>query len=189
MNSDRSIRKVIIPTGSAIVSALGFHDVNYSEGEIYDGTDWPGNVGTGIVSWNTDTFATNQVANAIRWGTMYNFRFTASAAPEVGQIELGIFKPGGADSYNVSTYIPASDPVDPCDLPLGYCPEDIDENGIIGVGDILAVIDTFGVTGDGTFRPSGDVNGDCTVDVKDICGVEFGFVMVVGAITICVGVL
>ena len=27
------------------------------------------------ITWNTETFAQNQNANAIRWGTMYNFRF------------------------------------------------------------------------------------------------------------------
>jgi hypothetical protein len=171
MNSDRSIRELIVPTGGASVSALGFHDVSYSEGEIYDGTDWPGNVGTGIVSWNTDTFATNQVANAIRWGTMYNFRFTTSAAPEVGQIELGVYKSGGAMSYNVSTYIPAGTPADPCDLPLGNCPEDVDSDGIVAVGDLLAIIADFGDCGDGTYRPAGDVNGDCCVTVSDVLAV------------------
>jgi hypothetical protein len=68
----------------------------------------------------------------------------------------------------MNTIIPGGAPIDPCDLPLGNCPEDIDQDGIVGVGDILAVIDTFADTGDGTYRPSGDVNGDCTVNVEDL---------------------
>ena len=171
MNSDRSIRKIAIPSGNAVISNLGFHDINTNSGEIYDGTDWPGNIGSGIVYWNTDTYDQNEVANAIRWGTMYNFRFTATAAPEIGQIELGIYKPGTTNSYEVNTYVPVGDPVDPCDLPLGSCPEDVDEDGVVAVGDLLAIIGNYGDIGDGTYRPTGDIDGDCSVTVSDILGV------------------
>ena len=57
---------------------------------------------------------------------------------------------------------------DPCDDPLGSCANDIDGNGTVGVGDILAVIGNWGVCGDGTFRPIGDVDGNCCVNVSDI---------------------
>jgi len=171
MNSDRSIRKILVPTGSAQVSNLGFHDVSYSESEIYDGTDWDGSTGEGYVAWDTDSFEQNELANAIRWGTMYNFRFTSSAAPEIGQVELGIFKPGGANSYPVSTYVPGGAPVDPCDLPLGECPEDVDGDMVVAVGDLLEVVGTFGDCGDGTYRPAGDVDGDCCVTVSDVLAV------------------
>jgi len=171
MNSDRSIRRVSVPVGDASVSNEGFHDVSYNSGEIYDGTDWNHALNDGNISWETSTFGENENANAIRWGTMYNFRFTATAAPEIGQIELGIFKPGGADSYNISTYIPAGNPIDPCDLPLADCPEDVDSNGIVAVGDLLSIIGDFGDCGDGTYRPAGDVDGDCCVSVSDLLAV------------------
>ena len=64
---------------------------------------------------------------------MYNFSFTTDVAPVIGSIELGIFKPGGPDSFSVSTFVPNSDPVDPCDLPLGNCPEDVDGNNVVNV--------------------------------------------------------
>ena len=35
------------------------------------------------MTWSTETFATNQNANAIRWGTLYNFRFDADRPPQV----------------------------------------------------------------------------------------------------------
>ena len=168
MNCDRSINVVEIPTGSAIITNVDFKDIDYNSGEIYDNADWSSSVNTGSVSWNGATYAQNPNGNALRWGTMYNFRFTATAAPESGSIELGLFKPGGADSFAMTTIIPAGDPVDPCDLPLGNCPEDIDESGFVGVGDLLAVIKQWGDCGDGTYRPSADVNGDCCVDVSDI---------------------
>lgn len=171
LNCDRSIGVVEVPTGSAIISNVGFKDIDYNSGEIYDGTDWTNSVVPGSVSWNTVTYDQNPNGNALRWGTMYNFRFRATAAPETGDIELSLFKPGGASSFLVHSIIPAGDPVDPCDLPLGSCPEDVDGDGIVAVGDLLAIIADFGECGDGTYRPAGDVDGDCCVSVSDILAV------------------
>ena len=168
LNCDRSIGVVEIPTGNATITNVDFKDIDYNSGEIYDNADWSSSVNTGSVSWNGATYAQNPNANALRWGTMYNFRFTATAAPESGSIELGLFKPGGANSFAMTTIIPAGDPVDPCDLPLGNCPEDIDGNGSVGVSDVLEVIGQWNDCGDGTYRPTADVNGDCCVDVSDI---------------------
>jgi len=64
-----------------------------------------------------------------------------------------------------------TEPADPCDAPLGLCPQDTDGNHTVDVVDLLAVIDTFGVCGDGTFKPTGDVDGDCCVGVKDLLSV------------------
>ena len=58
--------------------------------------------------------------------------------------------------------------IDPCDVPLGSCVNDIDGNGTVGVSDILAVIENWGMSGDGTFRPTGDVDDSCSVDVSDL---------------------
>jgi len=61
---------------------------------------------------------------------------------------------------------------DPCDFPLGGCPEDINGDLLVNVIDLLAVISNYGSTGDGSFRPEGDVapapNGDCTVNTIDL---------------------
>ena len=64
-------------------------------------------------------------------------------------------------------------PADPCSLPLpATCNADVDGDGAVAVSDVLEVIATWGSSGDGSFRPSGDCapmpNGDCTVDVADI---------------------
>jgi len=64
---------------------------------------------------------------------------------------------------------------DPCDDPLDDCATDIDGDNVVAVSDILEVIAAWGLCGDGTFRPTGDVapmpNGDCCVDVADILAV------------------
>ena len=60
---------------------------------------------------------------------------------------------------------------DPCNAPLGFCPQDIDGDYSVNVADLLTVIDTWGECGDGSFKPAGDVNGDCCVTVADILSV------------------
>jgi hypothetical protein len=101
LNSDRSIRAFSVPKGSGVsVSNLAFHDVAYHDGDgpgnvDFDGTDWPATNGASSVSWATQTFAQNQSANALRWGTLYNFRFDANVAPSTGTLTLATFKTVG----------------------------------------------------------------------------------------------
>ncbi len=57
---------------------------------------------------------------------------------------------------------------DPCDLPVEFCPEDIDHNGEIGIDDVLQILLHWGECGDGTYRPVGDINGDCCVEILDV---------------------
>jgi hypothetical protein len=64
-----------------------------------------------------------------------------------------------------------TEPADPCDAPVGYCPQDIDGNYIVDVADVLAVVGSFFECGDGTFKPIGDVDGDCCVTVNDLLSV------------------
>ena len=46
------------------------------------------------LSWSTETFAQNQNANAIRWGTLYNFRFDSNQPPQATNATIGFFKTG-----------------------------------------------------------------------------------------------
>lgn len=93
--SHRSAQSFSVPLPSgATVSNIGFHDVDYHSGEPFDGTDWPATVSGAAIAWETQTYATNQNANALRWGTLYNFRFDADAAPVVTTATVGLFRPG-----------------------------------------------------------------------------------------------
>jgi len=72
-------------------------------------------------------------------------------------------------AYRVSSGAAA----DPCTGALpAVCNADVDGDGIVAVSDVLEVIASWGQTGDGTYRPTGDCapmpTGDCTVDVADI---------------------
>jgi hypothetical protein len=46
------------------------------------------------MTWSSETFTQNPNANAIRWGTMYNFRFDSNRPPQTANATIGFFKTG-----------------------------------------------------------------------------------------------
>jgi hypothetical protein len=101
MNSDRSIRSFNVPIPAGVnVSNVGFHDVTYRGGDgmagNYSPTDWTFTDNGTSVEWATSTFAQSNNANAIRWATMYTFRFDANAVPTSGTVSLGTYKVAGS---------------------------------------------------------------------------------------------
>jgi hypothetical protein len=113
LNSDQSAGGYTIPIHpGARASSIGFHDVAYHSGDPYDGTDWPGVRTGGEIAWATTPFGTNVNANAIRWGTLYNFRVTSNAPPERGTVTIGLFKPSVNASLDVEdVWVPTGEPV------------------------------------------------------------------------------
>jgi len=113
MNSHRSVGSFSIHVGGAIVTNIGFNDIDYHSGEIMDTTDWNWVQNGQDLVWSTDTYNDNQWANAIRWGSTYNFRFTANVAPDTSEVVLGLFRPethGDPDEISVSTVGPTGTP-------------------------------------------------------------------------------
>ncbi|HYE61306.1 MAG TPA: hypothetical protein VD997_04860 [Phycisphaerales bacterium] len=113
-NSDRAAQafRVPYPSGTTVVAgSVGFHDVDYLNGEPYSGTNWNGSTasGTGITWSTTETFAQNPNANALRWDTIYNYRFDCNQPPSGGEATLTLFKPGTPSSMSVSTIVPSPD--------------------------------------------------------------------------------
>jgi hypothetical protein len=98
MNSHESVRSFSIPVSEATdVTHVGFHDVAYHDGDgegsvDFDGTDWPALQQGGALTWSTDAFSTNPSANALRWGTTYNFRLDADRPPAMGDLTLVTFR-------------------------------------------------------------------------------------------------
>lgn len=86
---------VEVPVGGVLTN-IGFHDVDYHSGEPFDNTDWTHNGGAGgMLTWsNGTTFDDNPDANALRWGTLYNFRFDSDAPPSINPVTLTLWKPG-----------------------------------------------------------------------------------------------
>ena len=90
-----------------VLTGVKFHDVDYHSGEPYDGTDWTATRYIDKVAWKTQTFGENVNANALRWGTLYNFRFNASTPPRIVNGTISLFKPGTPANVSVSLQAPS----------------------------------------------------------------------------------
>ncbi|PYK14222.1 MAG: hypothetical protein DME64_11420 [Verrucomicrobia bacterium] len=102
-NLDRAIQSFSVPVGGANISNIGFHAPPQEPAWPNDGTfnnqgyssaPWAVDQSGGSITWSTETFATNQNANAIRFGTLYNFRFDADQPPQTANATVGYFKTG-----------------------------------------------------------------------------------------------
>lgn len=150
LNSDLSGGSLTVPVPAGVVvpdANIGFKDVNYHSGEIYDNTDWTkAKTGAGVVWSSPQTFAVNPNSNALRFGTMYNFWFEANVAPAptTGSITLGMFKSGGAPSIQINgLHIPGqpsclADLDNDGDYSNGFAPD-----GAVEVNDLLGFIGAF----------------------------------------------
>ena len=93
-----------MPLGAgANLSNIGFHAPPQEPGWANDGTvnnqgyssmPWTVTQNATSITWNTETFGQNQNANAIRFGTLYNFRFDADQPPQTTNATVGFFKTG-----------------------------------------------------------------------------------------------
>lgn len=108
LNSDRSASSFTVPLPPGVnVTNIGFHDVDYHSGEIYDNTDWTAAADTNALSWSSSqTYAENPGTNALRWGTMYNFWFEANSGPIADEVSIELFKPGVPSNLLVNTMVP-----------------------------------------------------------------------------------
>ena len=116
-NLDRGIQSFSVPTGDGVVlSNLGFHAPPQHPGWAADGTvanagysstPWSPNQTASSVTWASETLAANPNANAIRWGTLYNFRFDSNRPPQTTNATIGFFKTGAPITIPVQGPTPA----------------------------------------------------------------------------------
>lgn len=162
MNSDRGAGAFIVPKSSSLsltITDAAFRGVEYHSGEPYSATPWTIAVEGAQVSFSTETYAANANANALRWSTLYNFRFVANTPPEDGSIVLGLFKPAvvtgvDPDSLSISGLLVPSAP---------SCPADFNHAGGVTVQDIF---DFLGAWFSSSL--SADFNGIGGLTVQDI---------------------
>jgi len=117
-NLDRAIQSFTVPLGDgSTVNNLGFHAPPQPAAFANDGTvgslgfsSAPWNVTqlADSLSWNSETFAQNQNANAIRFGTLYNLRFDSNLSPQTVNATIGFFKTGAPILVQVQA--PGGDP-------------------------------------------------------------------------------
>jgi hypothetical protein len=184
MNSDRGVGRFAVPVDSAAaVTEVGFHDVSFHSGDgvgssdvdpfDMDGTDWPHEHADGALIWATvEPFAQDPNGNAIRWGTLYNFRFTVDSPPRPGAVTLGLFTPGTLDGVTAGTLVPS---------PLfGTTDGDFDGDGDVDLADFALFGQCFGGA---NLPPAGacppgvdaDLDDDGDVDLSDFAAFAQNF--------------
>lgn len=149
-NCDRAASswRVPIPAG-VTVSNVGQHIVNHHSGEPYSTDPWETGVGS-EVAWSCPGYESDANANALRWGTMFNFRFDADAPPQKGTAMLGLFKPGSAPDPTVPVSVPSPPP----------CAADFNDDGVVDGDDLGTLLGQWGEDGSADFNDDGVVDGD-----------------------------
>ena len=195
--SDLSIGSFAVPVGSATITNIGFHDVEYHDGDgvgsvTRDGTDWSSSIVAGTLTWSTVTYASNNNGNGLMWGTMYNFRFDADQPPSASPVTLGTWKNAGSlvASAQAPNFSPGGAMVSFCDpatsgvmacpcanpalLPGQGCDNSSSTGGakLTATGNASLVSDTvvFNVTGEKPTATSIVLQGDNVV----AAGTQFG---------------
>jgi hypothetical protein len=160
LNADQAGGGFAVPVGAGVAASnIGFHGVFAHSGEPYPNTAsnpdaWPGAVAANAVRWSTpEPFIPphGNNANALRWGTLYNFRFDANAAPVDGAVTIGLFKPGPVSS------------VDAVGLPVpgaARCPGDYNSDGGVTSQDLFDFLAAF-------FNANADFNSDGVTNSQD----------------------
>jgi Dockerin type I domain len=161
VTSDRCARGFTVPApDGSNPSTIGFHDTFSHSGEPFSTADWSTSVAGESVSWTTSTYAQNQNANALRFGTMYNFRFDAATPPTSGTAEIALFKPVTAGSPATVATVTVPVPSAPPSV-FG----DLNDDGVVDAADLAIVLGAWGTDG-GT--SGADLNGDGIVDGADL---------------------
>jgi hypothetical protein len=163
MNNDAAVGGFSVPVEPCTaVTNVGFHAVKnhaaVADAPSYSNDPWEATQSGGEISWATESFAANENANAIRWGTMYNFRFDAVEPPMAASATVFLFKTGG--SVGVAILAPgAAEPV----------PADINADCLADDADVVTLVDVLlGVDVDGVHVARADVDGSGEADGVDI---------------------
>ncbi len=95
------------PASDDWTSSVGASQITWA-GTAYTGAP-PSYTTSPTVPFLTTSFTAgtgnDHTANALRWGTLFNYRFTTTVAPATGSVQIGLFRPGtpSAISINVPT--------------------------------------------------------------------------------------
>ena len=115
------------------VDAVGFHAVE-SHGEGYGNEPWMASRDDDGLTWSTQPFGFNELANPLRWGTLYSFWFDADVEPADTVLTVGAYQPG-----DPSTLSGVSRGPDTAGVPFKR--GDTDGNGVVEMSDAIAVLE------------------------------------------------
>jgi hypothetical protein len=132
MDSHRSARSFTVPIPQTVtLSNIEFRDIDYHSGEPVDNVDWNVSLDSCGLTFSTQQWSAgvDASANALRWSTMYNFRFDADSNQVAEFVNLGLFRPGTPSSVDISLVAPG---------PNGEL-GDPDHNGLHDLADFAAM--------------------------------------------------
>ena len=161
LNADRCAGGFSIPAGPGVtVSNVGFHGIFTHTGEPYPNSAanpaaWANTLAAYELTWACAPYSGNgNTANALRWGTMYNFRFDSNTPPTTGNGSIALFKPGALGELAVAGIpVPGLPP----------CRADYNSDGGVDGDDVITF---FALWDNGnTFA---DITGDGGVDGDDV---------------------
>ena len=158
ITSDRNAGSLSIPVpNGATITNIGFKSPAYMNGESYTNAPWTATVANGMLTWSCEP-NTNVNANAVRWATLYNFRFETNVPPatENGSATVGLWKAPTASSPETSLGITARIPG-----ALPSKPGDFNNDGVVDASDLTLLLAAWGGTG-------GDLNNDGVTNASDI---------------------
>jgi hypothetical protein len=157
LNSDRAAGSFSVPIPAGVtVTNIGFSAPAYMNGENVSNAPWTATVANGMITWTCEP-NTQANANAVRWSTLYNFRFTANVAPAANNadVTVGIWKAPTANSPATSITSTAVVPSTP--VIVG----DLNGDGSVNSSDLAVLLNGWGTA-------AGDLNGDGTTDAADM---------------------
>jgi hypothetical protein len=161
VDMDRQVGSFSVPVPSGVtIEDIGFHAVRHHDepynarldqgGVPINNAAWAVSTDGGAVTWSTTT-------NPIRWGTMYNFWFTADSAPVDAVSTVGLFRTVADPSRPNTLPGPIQGP-GPVATP---CTGDLTGDGVVDADDLGVLLSAFGTA-------DGDLNGDGTTNADDL---------------------
>ncbi|MGP1347292.1 MAG: hypothetical protein ACTS3F_11580 [Phycisphaerales bacterium] len=160
IDNDRQFGSFTVPVPAGVeVTDIGFyavahHDEPYnarpSQGGIaINNNPWTVTEGADSITWSTD-------ANPLRWGTMYNFWFTANSAPVDATADVGLFR-AVADKGRPDVIPGPIQGPGPIEVP---CTGDLNGDLSVDSKDLGILLGAFGSTDAGDLDDDGDTDSD-----------------------------
>ncbi len=158
LDSDRAgaALSVEVPNG-ANISAIDFHRPLYHSGEPWGNEAWSVAREGSSLSWTCpETYAQDPNAAALRWSSMYTFRFDSPSPPAARdrRATLKLFKPGATSEVFVHVRAPEG-----CIESNG----DLNRDGSVNAADLSQLL-----AGWGGARGEGDLDCDGAVGASDL---------------------
>ena len=159
LNSDRCGGSFSVPLpAGAVVTNVGFKSPKYLNGETYTNAPWTSSVTSSAVTWTCEA-NTNANANALRWSTIYSFRFTCNLAPTSGTSTLGLWKSATSGSPQTSVSATAQVPANPCRM------GDLNCDGVVNGADLGTLLSSWGAC---AAPCASDLDGNGVVNGADL---------------------